>query len=200
MGRIPYLFRNQADPLGNFLKHVEIGIRVMASGQFVVTAFAGQQWPRSSHTPSLVRAAPGALAVAVVVVPAPARTRWRFDLQHRIDHAQRISDDRVVGPANSVADQFEEAGVDDLFGWELIQFPKPLVCQDQRPAVRILMRAGRTVTRIDADVVAGYARNQSALRGDSPAFDVRFQKIGVIRTNSGVTSSPRVFWLLSCSR
>ena len=121
--QFPYLFRNQADPACKFLQRAEIGTRVIAGSKFVVPGLAGEQRPRSPHTPVLVSPSIRPLAVAVVVVTAPAGAVWRFNFQHSIDNAERVLNDGVVRSANPVTDQFEKPRIHDLSGGKFILPP-----------------------------------------------------------------------------
>ena len=93
---------------------------VVAGGQLVVGAFAGEQGPGAALSPAIVGAAVFPLAVAVVVVATPAGAIGGFDLEDVVDDFEGVDDERVVGAADAVADEFEEAGVDDLAGLEVV--------------------------------------------------------------------------------
>ena len=55
-----------------------------------------------------------------MVVAAPAGAVGRLDLEDVVDDLQRVDDERIVGAADAVAHEFEEAGVDDLARLEVV--------------------------------------------------------------------------------
>ncbi len=83
-------------------------------------AFAGEEGPGAALSPAVVGAAVLLLAVAVVVVATPAGAKGGVDLEDVVDDFEGVDDERVVGAADAVADEFEEAGVDDLAGFEVV--------------------------------------------------------------------------------
>ena len=95
---------------------------VATGGELVVGAFAGEQGPCAALAPAFVGSAVLLLAVAVVVVAAPAGSEGSVDLEDVVDDLEGVDDEGVVGAADAVADEFEEAAVDDLAGFEVILF------------------------------------------------------------------------------
>ena len=98
-----------------------------------------------------------------MIVAATTRAKRRFDLQHAIDHVQRILDQPVAGLADAIAHQLQKSGVDDvlgrkdgtLAGW-------PILDRHEGP-VRIFLASGiADVDRQNADVVPRDARHQGA--------------------------------------
>ncbi len=98
---------------------LNIGRHVVTRRQFIVGAFSGEQRPRPALAPAQERTAIVALSVAIVVVASPAGPDWSFHLQHVIDHLHRIDDERIVGTAHAVADQFQEAAIDHVTRFEI---------------------------------------------------------------------------------
>src|SRR5271163_5055720 len=79
-----------------------------------MSALARQQRPRASAAPSEERAAVVMLAVAVVSVAAPAWAGGKFGPEDGVDDLERIFHQRIAGFSDAVADQLEEARVDDF--------------------------------------------------------------------------------------
>jgi hypothetical protein len=117
--QIPYLLRDQACALGEFLQRTEVGAGIVPGGDFVVASLAGQQRPCATSAPIPKRLAVWPFAVAVVIVAAPTGAERRIDLEHGIHHAKGVPDDRVVRIADSVAHQFQKTGVHNIFRGKL---------------------------------------------------------------------------------
>src|SRR5215471_726239 len=115
IGTIPHLLGNQANALCEFLNCLQEWFGVMSGGDFVMTALAGQQRPWSPLSPTGVGCTVFPLPEAVMVVAAPAGSIRRVHFEHCIDHAERILNDRIVRTTNTVANQFEKTGIDNLF-------------------------------------------------------------------------------------
>src|SRR5262245_63730480 len=111
---IPELFREQANADRESLQCLQQRKGIMPGGEFVVCALTREERPRSADTPSSIRRSVGPLTVSIVVVPIPTWPRRHVDLQHGIDHLQRIDDYRIMRIPNSVPNELEEACIDDL--------------------------------------------------------------------------------------
>ena len=171
----------------------------MASSEFVMGTLAGQQRPRPPYPPALKSVAIRSLAVTVMVVAPPKRAEGCVDLQDSVDDPQRVLHGRVVGTTDSIANQFEETGVHDLFGRELHRSAGRLVCQHKGAAVRVLVHTLINVAGVDADVVTGDPGYECPLRRDRPAFDMRFEEIGIIADELGRDLVAAVSQKLGCA-
>jgi len=157
------------------------GSRAAAGGQFVVSPFAGQERPGAARAPAIETRSIVALAVAVVVIAVPARAEGRVSFQHGIDDFQRVHDDGIVRSTDSVAHQFQESGVHDLFGGKGVLRFRRTVRQDQGPCIGILVRAAIGNThRVDADVMPVYAWDEGALGRDRPGLHMALEEVGVV--------------------
>ncbi len=143
-------------------------------------SFASKQWPCASLAPAVVRTAILLLTVAVVVVAAPAVAIRGLDLQNVIDDFERIDDERIVGAPDAVADEFEEAGIDDLAGLE-VALLAGLAVVDVNPSVGQLGVVERLAhgRRVDAHVVVLDCREQDAFVGRRPLVEMRFDPVCV---------------------
>lgn len=120
IGVVPDLLGHHAADGAEALERGDVVADVHSSGQLVVGALSCEDGPGATLSPVVVVAAVFALAVAVVIVAAPAVTEWGFDLEGMVDDFEGVDDEGVVGAADAVADEFEEARVDDLAGLEVI--------------------------------------------------------------------------------
>src|SRR5271156_6573205 len=144
-------------------------------------ALSRQQRPRTPAPPSDEGTAVVALSVAVVGVAAPAWTGGEFGLEDGVDDAQRILHQRIPGLADSVTDQFEKSAVNDLGGREIGLRARWTIANRHELARKAFVGVGvADVDGIDADVVALDARDQEAVVGDGPVFDVSFEEVGVL--------------------
>src|SRR5579884_2782469 len=64
----------------------------VGSGDFVVSALAGEQWPTSTLSGLVERSSVVVLAVTVVSVSMPSRSRSSFCLQFGIDNFHGVGD------------------------------------------------------------------------------------------------------------
>src|ERR1700710_2504689 len=92
-----------------------------------------QQRPWASLSPALVGTAVFPLAVTVMVVPSPTGTKGRIHLQHVIDDLQRINDQWIVGPPNSVSHQLQKPAIDHLPRLKDIPLPGSPIGDSERP-------------------------------------------------------------------
>lgn len=81
-----------------------------------MASFACQQRPSAPLAPANKCAAVFPLSISIVVVAAPAGAEWSVHLQHGVHNFQRINDDWIVGPADSMTHQFQKTGIHDFFG------------------------------------------------------------------------------------
>src|SRR2546427_13253130 len=95
---------------------------------------SSQQRPGPTLPPSLKWASIGALAVPIMVVAMPAGTKWRLDLQHGVNHAHGIGDERIVWIADPIPHEFQETGSDNFAGGEVCRGAGRLGGQTQHPA------------------------------------------------------------------
>ena len=115
-----------------------------------------------------------------MVVAPPARTRGRFHLKYRVNHFQRIHNERIVGPADSMTHQLKEPRVHDFCGREDGLRARGIVGDEDVSPIGIFLGVGIIgPLRRDPDIMPSHAGQQSSLRGDCPALDMAFQKIGV---------------------
>src|SRR5258708_12823571 len=121
---VPYLLGDHASSVGEAQHSFEIGSGVMATGNFVFAALAGENGPK----PSDAFAKPGpteeGVAIAVVVVAAKAGTVGRLHANGGINHLHRAGDGSVIGPANAEPHEFEAARLPTI---TFVPNPPPLV-------------------------------------------------------------------------
>jgi len=77
-------------------------------------ALARQQRPSAFTYGAVIGAAVIVLAIAVVIVTVPHRTARRIGLEQRVDDADRVEDQRIVGAAQSEADELQKLGANKL--------------------------------------------------------------------------------------
>src|SRR5581483_7669952 len=186
VGVVPDLLGKHASEGGEFFDRVDERADVVAGGELVVRALAGEQRPGAALPVANVRTAVFALSVAIVVVAAPARTVGGVDLEDVVDDFEGVDDQRVVGPADAVADELEEAAVDDLAGFKLVLLAGL--------AVRDVDHAGRDGWvvewlafgwRTDAHVVIGHLGQENARGGGGALVEMRFDPVGVVTEEVG---------------
>src|SRR5262249_28085816 len=153
---IPDLFGYESYPSGKIFERAYVGLRIMTACQFVMAAFARQQWPCTSDTPSVIGTAIIALSEAVMVVAPPTRPERCLDFQHRIDDTKRVLNNGIVSAPNSITDEFQEPRVDNCIGRKFKTISRTLVCQDQGSAIGIFVHTTIDDAWIDADVVPAY--------------------------------------------
>ena len=183
---VPDLLRQQAGRGGEPFHGPEIRVRGPSRGQLVVPALPGEQRPRAPLPVPDERPAVLALPVPVVVVPPPARAVRRVHLEHGIDHAQGVLDDRIVRPPDPVPDKFQEPSVDDLLRREHPAEHPAMVGEPKNAGFGILVGARvADVAREDADVVPRDPGDERPLRGHRPRFDVTFEEVGILFEERG---------------
>ncbi len=175
-GAVPNLFGEQPERAAHRHHRLEIGHHVLARGERVMAALAGQQRPAAALTGAVEGAAVGVFAIAVVVVAVPDRSARRLDLQQRVDRLERVDDVRVVGAAQSVAHQLQEVGRDLGAGrqaWVVRQVLDQHDFGRRAPAVHGVERNG-------ADVVAGDAElaGERRVAHEGPVLDRGIPAIG----------------------
>src|SRR5215472_17718978 len=77
-------------------------------------ALARQQRPSSPTPGAVIRAAVIVLAIAVAIVPVPYRTTRRVGLEQRVGDADRVKDQRIIGAAQTEANELQKLGADEL--------------------------------------------------------------------------------------
>src|SRR5207244_5940311 len=145
-----------------------------------MASLSGEQRPSATLPPAFVRSPVLPLAISVVVVAMPAGTGRRLHLEHGVDDAQRVLDQRVVERADSVANQFEESRIHYILRWELKRLPRRAVGHLQQAVVRILI--GLQITGddwMDSDKMTANTRNEDARGCDRPTVHVTLEEIGV---------------------
>src|ERR1035441_7970789 len=145
-----------------------------------MTSFAREQRPGTPLAPAYKGAPIFPLSISIVVVAAPARAEWSLHFQHGVYDFEGIHYEWIVGPADSVAYEFQKARIDDFFGRKDALRSRRAVRNGNVSLVRILCRI-RIVCplRKDPQVMPRHSGEQSPLGCDSPALDMRFQEIGV---------------------
>jgi hypothetical protein len=97
-----------------------------------------------------------------------------------VDDLEGLGDERVVGPADAVADQLEEAAVDDLAGVELGLLLRASVGDaDVTWLDRRIVERFAGSRRTDSHVVALDAWQQDSVVRRGPLIEVRFEPVGV---------------------
>jgi hypothetical protein len=72
-----------------------------------------------------------------MIVATPAGAKRRVHFEHRIDNPKRVLNNRIICAANTVTNQFEKTGIDDLFGRKFNPRAGRLIREDQRPVIWI---------------------------------------------------------------
>ena len=67
------------------------------------------------------------LAIAVVIVAVPCRPGRRVCLEHRIDDLERGEDCRIVRGADTVADEFEKAAINNVARGKIALFARRVI-------------------------------------------------------------------------
>src|SRR5208337_3372536 len=121
------------------------------------------------------------LAVTVMGVTIPAGTTGEIGLQRGIHHTDRILDQAIVSLADTVAHQFEKAGVNDRRGGKISRLARGPVADADHAVIRIFV-GGRCgyVRGSDSDVMARDSGHDHAPPGDRPRLQMRLDKIGEI--------------------
>ena len=149
-------------------------------------ALAGEERPGAALSKTDVGAAVFTLAVAVVVIAAPAEAVGRFDLQDVIDDLEGINDERIVSAADAIADEFQEAGIDDLAGLEVGAFAGLAVADVNHAGLDVGIVEGLAFGgRADTHVVVGDFGKQDAGGGGGPLVEVSFYPVGVVLEEVG---------------
>src|SRR5690349_2947063 len=85
-----------------------------------------------------------------------------------------------MGRTDAVAHEIEKARIDDVFRRECGGGARRPVAQREHASIRILVRLWITrIDRMDTDIVPADSREQRALSGDRPSFDMPLEKIGI---------------------
>src|ERR1700733_701576 len=172
VGLVPDLLGEHVAGGGVAFVGLDQGADVVAGGQFVMGALAGEERPDAALAVGVERAAIGALAIAIPVVAEPAGTLGQVALEDGIDDFEGINHERVVGAADAVADQFEEAGVDNFAGFELIALAGRTVVDVNFLGPGAFAEDGFAILRrADAHVVALDAFEEYAIVGHGPVFE-----------------------------
>ena len=178
---VPHLFGQQPRVAREALDRLDERPDVAPGGQFVMAALSGEQRPRATLPPPGVRPAVLPLAIPVVVVAMPAGTERRVHFEDGVHDAQRVLDERVVEPADSVAHEFEESRVHDVLRWELPRLARRAVGHLQEAVVRVLIRLRIAEGNgMDADKMTPNARDENARGRDGPHVHVALEEIGVV--------------------
>src|SRR5664280_905707 len=135
-----------------------------------MTSFAREQRPGTPLAPAYKGAAIFPLSISIVVVAAPARAEWSLHLQHGVYDFEGIHNKRIVGPADSVAHEFQKTRIHDFFGRKDGLRAGWPVRNGDVSLVRIFRRVGIVCPlREDPQVMSGRPGEQSPFRCDSPA-------------------------------
>ena len=107
-------------------------------------------------------------------------------LRAAVDDLEGVDDEGIVGAADAVADELEEAGVDDLAGLEVVLFAGAAV-GDANAAGRdlIVVEGLADGGRADAHVVALDVGVEDALGGGGPLVEVGLDPVGVALEEGG---------------
>ena len=121
-----------------------------------------------------------------MVVAPPAGAVGRVDLEHGVNDLKRVNDERVVGAADAIADELEEAGVDNLAGLEVGLFAGlPVVDVDHAGWYLRVVEGLAFGRRTDAHVVVWNLGQQDARGGGGPLVQVCFDPVGVVAEEVG---------------
>src|SRR5580704_9969359 len=97
-----------------------------------------------------------------------------------VDNFEGVDDERVVGAADAVTDEFEEAGVDDLAIFEVSLFAGGAVGNADDAGAGLFVVEGLAGSgRADAHVVVLDVGVEDALGGGGPFVEVGFDPVGV---------------------
>src|SRR2546426_9761978 len=185
---IPDLLREQTNPVPESFKRPDQWPYGMARSQFVMAPLSGQQRPGPALPPSLKWPSIGALTVPIMVVAMPAGTKRRLDLQHGVDHAHGIDNERILWIADPIPHEFQETGIDDFVGRKFGRAAGRLVGQTQHPTIGIFIGLHLVHgDRMDPDVVPRNAGHKPAGGRHGPRLRVAFQEVGVRLDESGRT-------------
>src|SRR5579862_2215299 len=177
---VPGLLREQAGCRSKILHRTDIGLSAAPGGKLVMAPFTSEQRPNAAHTMLRKRTTVLLLAISIVVIAMPGWPRRRIRLEHSIDHFEGGDDGGVVRPADTVADQFQKAAIDDVARWEITLLTGGMVGDVQDAgffALRRLLLAD--LLGQNSHVIRGRAFNKRACRGCSPVFNVRFKIVGI---------------------
>src|SRR5438105_7473683 len=99
-----------------------------------MASLAGEQGPGATDANSVKRTAVLMLPVSIAVVAMPRWPSRRVDPQDRIDHRDRIHDPRVVGRAQTAADERQRVWADGerpargtFRGWTVFDRHEPVL-------------------------------------------------------------------------
>src|SRR5262249_10467366 len=126
---IPDLLRYETNSSRKIFKCADVRLRVVSGCQFVMTPLTCKERPGTSDAPTAERRAVCALAESIVIVAPPARAVRCVHFEHSVNNSQRVFNERVVRIANSITDQFEKAGINNVFGGKLISIARSLIRQ-----------------------------------------------------------------------
>ena len=156
---VPELLGKHTAGIGHAFEHVDVSQRIASGGQFVVAAFARENWPRATHARAIERRAIVLLAVSIVVVAAPAGALRKLAPENAVDHLKRIEHQRVVRIANSEPDKVKKIAADDIAR----RMTASAVCELDFESIHVGVRIDcLRVGGGDAHVVARLARDEFA--------------------------------------
>src|SRR5690349_20904482 len=124
-----------------------------------MTSFPGQKGPCTTDAPTVKGQAVVTLAKTIVVVAVPAGTAWCIHLKYRIDHPNGVPDQGIMRVTNSITNQFEKAGIHDIFGRIFVTIARALIGQHQCSTIGILVNTLSNVAWVDANVMSRYSGN-----------------------------------------
>ena len=156
----PRAAQEHAARVCEFLHRLNERHGITSRREFVMTAFARQNWPGAADTRSVEGLAVVLLPVAIVIITAPARTLRQSVLEHLIDDRDGIDDQRIICRANPQPDQMEKIAARRCCGRD--GWPPPLAisilaCSDRQSASG-LVRVGGS----DAHVMPRHALHKFA--------------------------------------
>src|SRR5688500_6297527 len=112
--RVPELFGNHAALVGEFLDGFYEGQGIATGREFVMAAFAGEDWPAATDARAAEGAAVVFLAVTIVIVSAPAWTLGKVVLDDAIEDFDGGAHDGIIRTANAVTHEMEKIAADNI--------------------------------------------------------------------------------------